>query len=507
MQGLLQRGNTHDGDVMGLRDEAERVADWLWEFASGTYGPHGAWKHANGVLTGSGAAALAEAEASVGGVRPYVALARSVQAARGDGGTTAILLAARWMMRLHSFHPAAALDGIALARRQTLTLLQAVATPSDTSTLLASVASLEGQSLAHSLAEQLPRLIRGGALDLDAIDLQAAAVHQPLWLAGTLLPCKHPAAQVTRGKGPGAATSMERVLFVTGDEQPTLRGGGPTATMRLTAGGTSGTAIEEAWRRERLDHVRQLGIDFIVCRGGMDEELASRLAQAGVSVATDVRKSRFDQLQMATGASACPGLLSATPAGAGCASIEPWRAAQVRRLRSGDDAIMVLVRGETGAADTWVLPTQTASHGALAEDTAERLLRSASHILLDGRGLPGGGAWQREVERRLKLAAPAAPGRSPLIIEAIASGFGDLARCLAANAGADPLDEKTGAPHVMDSLPIVEHAVDAAFDLCAMLVRIDGRLAKRPSTTPELRGGNGPVGPPSGIPFDLPADM
>jgi hypothetical protein len=125
-------------------------------------------------------------------------------------------------------------------------------------------------------------------------------------------------------------------------------------------------------------------------------------------------------------------------------------------------------------------------------EVTERLLRAAGVLLTDPRAVAGAGAWQRAVAAALARAADAAPGKAPLALRVAARAFASLADDLVRNAGGDPLDAPSPPAGVWDGYALVRGAVSAAFETANVVLRLDGRFDKKPSTAVGLRGAGTP---------------
>lgn len=159
-----------------------------------------------------------------------------------------------------------------------------------------------------------------------------------------------------------------------------------------------------------------------------------------------------------------------------------------------------------GPGATLCIPDGTDSTRALERDRAQRFLVTAGVVLQDARGVPGGGRWQRGVSASLESMADHAPGKASFGVRIAKRALDDLVATLLRNAGRDPLDGGF-LGDTMDAAPCVEAALDAAFDVALVLLRIDGVIAKSESRGTALRGGTGRAGSPKGMPGDIPPLM
>lgn len=461
-----------DGEAVA--EQALAAADAIIEFAAPCYGPRGGHKLVDAdkpYLLPSAAAALCEAPTGHPGFDPYIALARRVQDHVGDQSTGAILLAAhlvRGSLRQAGHGPrarAAIRDGLRLARRQALAVLGSLAQTIDEPPL-AGVAPLVKDP--DRLIAGLHRLVDAGTLRLDDVHIVAEPDAETAWTDGLRIRPQH----VHDGPRPGATVFHLAPWRIKPRSE--------AVSYRLS-GHADHASAEQVLRRDARDKILRFRPGLVVSEGGLDEGLVEDLAARGWSVWTDAPKSACRRIDAATG-STRQRMRDLCSSDAGTADITPER-------RGG------LIVSGPGPAWTLALPAATDVIARAVEEDAERLLRAYGAWCLDPRVVPGAGAWQGRIALDLRRAAAAAPGRTPLVIDACADAFDGLGDRLPREAG------------VADLYACVRHAVASAFDTAAAILRIDGQYVKRASATAALRGGTGPVGSPKGMPGDIPPLM
>ena len=142
-----------------------------------------------------------------------------------------------------------------------------------------------------------------------------------------------------------------------------------------------------------------------------------------------------------------------------------------------------------------------------AVDEAERSLTDAlsvvADVIEDPYIVPGGGAPEAEIAKELRKYAALVGGREQLAIEAFANAVEAIPRTLAENAGLDPIDimAELRAAHekpdgwkygvdvfagkvddmlklgVIEPVIVKEHALKAATEVAALILRIDDIIA------------------------------
>lgn len=154
-------------------------------------------------------------------------------------------------------------------------------------------------------------------------------------------------------------------------------------------------------------------------------------------------------------------------------------------------------------------------------DEAERAMKDALSVVSDvieyNKIVPGGGAIESEVARKLRGYATEVGGREQLAIEAFAESLEVIPKTLAENAGLEPIDilvglrsahEKTrgeakgvnvftgkiadmNSEGVIEPLRVKEQAVKSAGEAASMILRIDDVIA---ATKPKDEKGPGKPG-------------
>jgi chaperonin GroEL (HSP60 family) len=494
VEGLLRDGAAAEGSEgpRTWRDAQRDAAAFVVDLCAGGYGPHGAAKlvvAADGQARWVRSAAVALRECAVGPMlAPYADLAARVHRHSGDQTTAAVLLAARLVAKAlaDAAPPTPAwIEGYRLAARQARAWLSASTRPSPAAEALSSVAA---RDWADAVTVGLARLAGdGGEADLDTVDVRAEP-DGPAWLEGTLV-----APQEIRAESAGPV----RLLLLDGGWSAKPKTDGLQAVARDPHGLAAFAGAEAARRARVVRLLGRLGVRFLACSAGVDDDLAGALRAAGVTVWTDAPKPAIDRMARSTGARRIARLEDAVAADVG-------RGDLARRPRRG-----WLLAGE-GPSATFTVPALASGPARdAAVEQGERLLRAAGLALAKPGALPGGGRWQRGLAASLRAAADAAPGHAPVAVRAAADAVEALAEDLLRNAGLDVLSGglPPGSGSVHDAAACVRLAVDGAFETAIAALRLDGAYARRPSTAVGLRGGTGKAGSPKGMPGDLPPLM
>jgi len=186
---------------------------------------------------------------------------------------------------------------------------------------------------------------------------------------------------------------------------------------------------EEKQLREKVDQIVDSGADVVFCQKGIDDLAQHYLAKEGVLAVRRTKKSDLTFLKNVLGAPIVTDLDSLTADDLAVGSVE-----------RDDDEELFYVEGEDAHGVTLLL-YGTTDH---VVDELERGIQDAldvvSTTVSDGRTLPGGGAVEVELARRLRDYADSVEGREQLAVEAFADSLELIPRVLAENAGLDAID-------------------------------------------------------------------
>ena len=186
---------------------------------------------------------------------------------------------------------------------------------------------------------------------------------------------------------------------------------------------------EEEQLREKVDTIVESGADVVFCQKGIDDLAQHYLAKEGILAVRRTKKSDLSFLKNVLGAPIVSDLDSLTADDLAVGSVS----------RDAEEELFY-VEGEDAHGVTLLL-YGTTEH---VVDEIERGINDAIDVVAttvsDGRTLPGGGAIEVELARRLRDYADSVSGREQLAVEAFADSLELIPRVLAENAGLDSID-------------------------------------------------------------------
>jgi chaperonin GroEL (HSP60 family) len=229
------------------------------------------------------------------------------------------------------------------------------------------------------------------------------------------------------------------------DVEETATSVGGDGSAGVTVEGAAGLAAYADAREAAIDsvaaEVAALGVDVLVVREELDDEVSRAIESYGVAVVDRAQypKSDVHRVARATGASVVGHVADLDRSKLG-------RAGRAYERRVADEKWTFLDECD-GAVFTLVVgaPTEQSrsTHTTLVEDAVETTAIAA----MDGQLLPGAGAAPVAVARDLRAYARTVAGKEQLAIEAFADVCESLAVTLARNAGFDPIDAQAALRH------------------------------------------------------------
>ncbi len=255
---------------------------------------------------------------------------------------------------------------------------------------------------------------------------------------------------------------------------------------------------EENSIKEIVNLVRESTANVVFCQKGVDDFASFLLARNGIYVCRRVSRSDMQKIAKATGGKIISNLNDLT-------QFELGSADSVENVKRGDDSYTYIKGCKNPKAVTILI------HGGSEHvmDEIERAiddgLGDVSCVLKSGLVVPGGGAIEMEVSRRLKHFGQSLSGRERLAVEEFANALEFIPITLAENAGLDPIDIITElrAKHdsgdknaglnlfenkvgnvleakIIEPYNIKSQEIDSATEVANMILRIDDVIASKP---------------------------
>jgi len=252
---------------------------------------------------------------------------------------------------------------------------------------------------------------------------------------------------------------------------------------------------EERTIKEMVEKVKMSGADVIFCQKGIDDFAQYLLSKSRVYACRRVGRSDMEKLAKATGGKIVSNLNELSSNELGSAEV-------VEEVKRGDDNF-TYVKGCKNPKALTILIRGGTDH---VIDEIERAIKDGLGVVVSslksGLVVPGGGAIEIEVARRLRHFGQSLSGREQLAVEEFANALEFIPTTLAENAGMDPIDVLTElkAMHdagnmniglnlfenkvgnvlearIIEPAKIKSQAIDSASEVAIMILRIDDVIA------------------------------
>ncbi len=248
--------------------------------------------------------------------------------------------------------------------------------------------------------------------------------------------------------------------------------------------------------KSRVNKLKEVGVNVVFCQKGVDDKAQNFLAQENIITIRRVKRSDMEKLARATNAKIVNNIFDISAEDLG-------KAGKVEEKKIGDDN-MIFVSECIDPKAVSILIRAGIEH---VVDEAERMFDDALSVVKAAIEmpyiLPGGGASEIELAKRLRAYARSIGGREQLAIEIYANALEIIPKTLVENAGYNPVDlivelrskhesDKgnsyginidTGKPDDMIELGVIEplmvltQAIQSATEVASMILKIDDVIA------------------------------
>ena len=483
-----------------------------------TYGPKGMDKMlvdslGDITITNDGATILDKMDIQHPAAKMMVQIAKGQDEEVGDGTKTAVILAGELLKNSEELldkdiHPTIIVSGYKKAMEEANRIIESIARQIDINDkeILKKVALTSLYSKAvHGARERLAEIaveavtkvaeLRGDKWYVDLDTIQVIKKH-----GGSLLDTQLVDGVVLDKEvvHPGMPKRVENAKIALLDTPLEVEKPEIDAEIRITDPTQMKRFLqeEEEILKKMVDKIAETGANVVICQKGIDDVAQHFLAKKGILAVRRVKKSDMEKLARATGGRIVSNIEDLQPSDLGEAEL-------VEERKVGEDK-MVFVEGGKNLKSVTIL-----IRGGLERlvDEGERAMRDALSAVADavrsGKIVPGGGAVEVEVAKRLREYATKVGGKEQLAIEAFAKALETLPSTLAENAGLDSIEimMKLRSAHakeegiysgisipdgnivnmldkgVVEPASVKQNAIKAATEAATMILRIDDVIA------------------------------
>jgi len=481
-------------------------------------------------ITNDGAAILDEVEVEHPAAKMMVEVAKTQDDMVGDGTTTAVVLAGELLRRAEelldqNIHPTVIVSGYRKATKVAVDTLDKLGTKvdiDDRETLkkvaLTSMASKAVGAAKEHFAEIAIEAVkqiaeqRGDRMvaDIDQIQIvkkEGKSLFDSQLIKGIIVD-----KEVVH---PGMPKRVEDAKIALLDAALEVEKTEFSAEIRIRDPTQIKAFLDQETRmlKDMVDKIKKSGANVMFCQKGIDDMAQHFLAKEGIIAARRVKQSDMEKLARATGGKIASNLDDLKAQDLGKAGL-----AEERKV--GEDK-MIFVEDCKHPRSVAILIRAGLERMV---DEAERAMNDALSVVSDvieyNKIVPGGGAVESEVARKLRNYATEVGGREQLAIEAFAESLEVIPKTLAENAGLEPIDILVGlrSAHekargdargvnvftgkiidmhgegVIEPSRVKEQAIKSAAEAASMILRIDDVIA---ATKPKEE--KGPATPGEGM--------
>ena len=482
------------------------------------------------IVTNDGVTILEEMKVEHPAARMMIEIAKTQESEVGDGTTTAVMLAGKLLENAEKLldkkiHPTVIVKGYRLAAEQSHKILQDLAlkisvdTPEGEDILryvaMTAMTGKGAESAKEKFADIIVKAVKqiydeeSNNVDLNDIKiekLKGDGVEDTELVSGIVLDKERISIDMPKRVENARIALIDSSLEIKNAEIDTkVSISSPEQLQNFLD-------REEKTLRAMVDKVKNSGANVIFCQKGIDDFAQYLLTKEGIYACRRVSRSDMEKLSKATGGKIINNLNEL--------NIELLGHAQLVTERKHSEDKMTYVVGCKNPKALTILIHGGTSH---VIDEMERAIK-------DGLGdvvaslksrlvVPGGGAVEIELARRLRIFGQTLGGRERLAVEEFASALEDIPLTLAENAGLDPIDiltemksrhdagEKNAGLNlftnkienmlevkIIEPLKIKTQAINSAIDVTTMILRIDDVIASsgdNRGNMPSARGMSG----------------
>ncbi|MBI2630209.1 TCP-1/cpn60 chaperonin family protein [Candidatus Pacearchaeota archaeon] len=454
-------------------------------------------------VTNDGVTILEEMEIEHPAAKMMVEIAKTQDKEVGDGTTSAVMIAGKLLENAEKLldskiHPTVITKGYRLAAEKSQELINSLAininednkilTELVYTSLASKNASSKKEKFASILVKAVKQISDNGKIDLNNIKIEKVrgeGIEDTELIEGIVLDKEKVSMDMPSKITDAKIALIESALEIKGPETE--------AKISISTPEQLQSFInqEEKTLKEMVSKIIESGANVIFCQKGIDEIAQYYLSKYKIYACRRISKSDMEKLAMATGGKIISKIAELSQEHLGHAEIveevknNETSYTYIRGCRN-PKAMTILIRGGTEHVISEIERALKDGMGVL------------SSVLKDKKILPGAGAIEVELARKLREYATSIGGREQLAIEEFASALEFIPITLAENAGFDPIDTITElrARHgrgesnaginlisgkiedsilagVIEPIKIKQQAINSASEVAVMILRID----------------------------------
>ncbi len=460
------------------------------------------------VVTNDGVTILEEMQIEHPAAKMMVEIAKTQETEAGDGTTTAVMIAGKLLENAEKLldmkiHPTVITKGYRIATEKSMEILEDIAlriTPGDEEILkqIAMTAmtgkGAEGskEPFAEIILKAVKQIENNGKIDLKDIKIEKSkgdGIKDTELISGIVLDKEKVSSDMPVLVKDAKIALVDFPLELKNPEIETKISISSPEQLQ------SFIVQEERSIKEIVEKIKISGANVVFCQKGIDDFAQYLLSKEEIYACRRVSRSDMEKLAKATGAKIVSSLSELTP-------FELGNSKAVEEVNHGED-IFTYIKGCQNPKALTILIRGGSEH---VIDEVERAIKDGlgdvACALRYGLVVPGGGAVEMELAKRLRDFSQGLSGREQLAVEEFANALEFIPSTLAENAGIDPIDvltelksrhdsgeknaglnlftnkiENVLEARIIEPLKVKTQAISSASEVAMMILRIDDVIA------------------------------
>jgi thermosome len=474
------------------------------------------------IVTNDGVTILREMQIEHPAAKMMVDIAKTQETEVGDGTTTAVMLAGKLLENAEKLldrkiHPTLITKGYRIAAEESQRILKEISLKisSEDREVLKQIAmtSMNGKSaeefkekFAEIVVKAITQIQHNGDINLSDIKIEKSkgnSVQDTELIEGIVLDKEKVSVDM-----PSVINNPKIALI---DFPLELKNPDIDTKISISSPDQLQNFInqEEKSIKEMIEKVKLSGANVIFCQKGIDDFAQYLLSKEKIYACRRVSRSDIEKLSKATSAKIISNLNELNPS-------ELGNAREVKEVKQGEDYLTYVIGCQNPKALTILIRGGTDHVIDEIKRSFDDALGAVAVTLKDGLVVPGGGAIELELAKRLRNFGQTLAGREQLAVEEFASALEFIPTTLAENAGMDPIDiltelksrhdsgernaglnlftnkiENVLEARIIEPYKIKNQAINSASEVAIMILRIDDVIASSGKSNEKMQGMGG----------------
>ena len=443
-------------------------------------------------VTNDGVTILKETQIEHPAAKLMVEIAKTQEDVVGDGTTTAIILAGELLKKAETLieqniHPTILAKGYRMAQKETINVLNKIATPIGNNELLKNIAitAMTGKG-AEANKEDLANLTVEAITEVKALEnikVEKQVSSEPSTLIKGIVLDKERVH-------PSMPKDIQNARIALLDTPLEIKNTEIDAKIQITDPTQLNAFLEQEEKtlQQMVESIKALNANVVFCQRGIDEVAQHFLTKANIMAVRRVKKIDIEFLAKATNAKIISNLKDAQAEQLGHAGL-------IRQQKQGDQEFIIVEECSNPQAVTLLVNGSTEHIAEELKRAVDDALGDLYSVMQDGKIVAGAGSVEMAVTKQLRNYASTLVGREQLAVQAFADSLEIIPRTLAENAGLDPINILTKLraskqlwagvnvyngeiidayeAGILEPLRIKTQAITSATEVAEMILRID----------------------------------